>query len=191
MIIECTNCHSKYRYDEARFEGRPSRKIKCAKCAEIFEIQNPAFSKKSAGAPAGESTSHSTPKKQWEAPPPPTAAPAVPAARQVPTTLALPPGKRLSLAIIDGPGAGNVFRIEKPRVTIGRSGADLNIDDTEASRQHAAVEVRDTTYTVSDLGSTNGTLVEGTKISKPTELMDKGEFQIGSSVIMLIVTEDQ
>jgi pSer/pThr/pTyr-binding forkhead associated (FHA) protein len=104
--------------------------------------------------------------------------------------LQLPPGKRLSLAVIDGPDAGNVFRIEKPRVTIGRSGADLNLNDTEASRQHAAVEIRDTLYTVNDLGSTNGTIMEGERISEPKELTDKGEFQIGSSTIMLIVTDD-
>jgi pSer/pThr/pTyr-binding forkhead associated (FHA) protein len=75
-------------------------------------------------------------------------------------------------------------------VTIGRSGADLNLNDTEASRQHAAVEIRDTIYTVNDLGSTNGTIMEGERISEPKELADKGEFQIGSSTIMLIVTDE-
>lgn len=192
VIIECTNCHSKYQYDESRFEARPSRRIKCAKCAAIFEIYNPAVSRKSTPSAVGEATFQSASKQKDREPPAPAypaAAPA-PAAKQVPASLAMPVGKRLSLAIIDGPGAGSVFRIEKPRVTIGRSGADLNIEDTEASRQHAVVEVRDTSYTVSDLGSKNGTLVEGTKIGGPTELTDKGEFQIGSSVIMLIVTDD-
>jgi pSer/pThr/pTyr-binding forkhead associated (FHA) protein len=102
----------------------------------------------------------------------------------------MPEGKRLSLAIIDGPDAGNVFRIEKPRVTIGRSGADLTLNDTEASRLHAAVEVRDTSYSVSDLGSTNGTLIDGERIAGSVELTDKAEFQVGASTLMLIVTED-
>ncbi len=102
----------------------------------------------------------------------------------------MPAGKRLSLAVIDGPDSGNVFRIEKPRVTIGRSGADLNLNDTESSRQHAAVEIHDTVYTVQDLGSTNGTLVNGEKINGPTEIVDKGEFVVGGSTIMLIVTEE-
>ena len=102
----------------------------------------------------------------------------------------MPANKRLSLAIIDGPDAGNVFRIEKPRITVGRSGADLNLNDTEASRQHAAVEIHDTTYTVQDLGSTNGTLVNGEKIGEPTEIVDKGEFVVGGSTLMLIVTEE-
>ena len=193
VIIECTSCHSKYQYDEARFEGKPSKKIKCAKCGTIFEIFNPALARKApaaTGAAVGDSTFHSKrddsrPKAREE-----TAEASIPHMPKQTANLQMPVGKRLSLAIIDGPDAGSVFRIEKPRVTIGRSGNDLNLNDTEASRQHAAVEVRDLVYTVSDLGSTNGTLVDGAKILEPTELTDKGEFQIGSSTIMLIVTED-
>ena len=102
----------------------------------------------------------------------------------------LPVGKRLSLAILDGADAGTVFRIEKPRITIGRSAADLTLNDTEASRLHAVIEIRDQLITVADLGSTNGTLVGGEKINGPTEINDKSEFQVGSTTLMLIVTED-
>ena len=102
----------------------------------------------------------------------------------------MPQGKRLSLAVINGPDAGSVYRIEKPRITIGRSGADLNLNDTESSRNHAAIEIRDLTYVLVDLKSTNGTLVDGQKITSPVELQNHGEFQIGSTTIMLIVTED-
>lgn len=192
MIIECTNCHSKYQYNEERFEGKASKKIRCAKCGTIFEIVNAAAAPaRPAGTPVkGDNTFHSTPKSMREPEPEPMAAAAQASRSQPPPGLQMPPGKRLSLAIIDGPDAGSVFRLEKPRVTIGRSGSDMNLNDTEASRQHACVEVRDTEYTVNDLGSTNGTLVDGAKISGPTELTDKGEFQVGSSTIMLIVTED-
>jgi hypothetical protein len=193
VIIECTNCHSKYQYDEERFERKPSKKIKCAKCQHVFEIFNPAFSAKPAVKPVGEQTSM---KKDQPKPKEPakesTAEAAVPkpvTGKQLPT-LQLPAGKRLSLAVIDGPDAGQVFRIEKPRITIGRSGADLTLNDTEASRQHAAVEVRDSIYTLHDLGSTNGTLYEGEKIDEPIELQNQSEFVVGSSTLMLIVTED-
>lgn len=194
MIIECTNCHSKYQYNEERFERKPSKKIKCAKCGTVFEIFNPAFAAQPQPQPAavaaGEQTFHRKPEPKK--PPESTTESNVP---QPPTGkqaagLQLPAGKRLSLAIIDGPDAGSVFRIEKPRVTIGRTGADLNLNDTEASRQHAAVEIRDLVYTVNDLGSTNGTLVDGVKITKPTEIADKGEFVVGASTLMLIVTEE-
>ena len=191
MIIECSSCHSRYQYNEERFEGKPSKKIKCAKCGTIFEIFNPAAANRPPSAPvAGDSTFHSTPKSMKEPEPEPIVAAIQASAEKKTADLQMPAGKRLSLAIIDGPDAGSVFRLEKPRVTVGRTGSDMNLNDTEASRQHAAVEVRDTEYTVNDLGSTNGTLVDGAKISGPTELTDKGEFQIGSTTIMLIVTED-
>src|SRR5207244_12761015 len=53
VIIECTNCHARYQYDEDRFERKPSKKIKCAKCTNIFEIHNPAFAEKSVAASVG------------------------------------------------------------------------------------------------------------------------------------------
>jgi pSer/pThr/pTyr-binding forkhead associated (FHA) protein len=194
VIIECTNCGSKYQYDEQRFERKPSKKIKCAKCQHVFEIFNPAFAKASAakGPVAGESTNMKREPKP--APPPEPAAaipePEAPAAKPASNQLQMPTGRRLSLAIIDGPDAGNVFRIEKPRVTIGRSNSDLNLNDSEASRQHAAVEVRDTLYTLVDLGSTNGTLFEGQKVDGTAELQNHAEFVVGGSTLMLIVTEE-
>lgn len=192
IIIECPSCHSKYQYDEERFERKPSKKIKCARCQQIFEIFNPAFAPKEPEAVAigdmtftsrGDKTSTSRlPEQDTTAQAPIPEKPA--GSPQLPT------GKRLSLAILDGPDAGSVFRIEKPRITIGRSNADLTLNDSEASRQHAAVEIRDLTFTLSDLGSTNGTLVDGSRIDGPVELADKSEFQVGGTTLMLIVTDD-
>jgi predicted Zn finger-like uncharacterized protein len=192
LIIQCPNCRSKYQYDEERFERKPSKKIKCAKCQTVFEIHNPAFAPREVKPVAvgddtfsrrDETVSRFTraeplPEPESESAPKPNPA------------LALPVGRRLSLAILDGDAAGTVFRIEKPRVTIGRAGADLVINDSEASRLHAAVEIRENNYTVLDLGSTNGTLVGGEKITEPVELHDKGEFQIGTTTLMFIVTEE-
>jgi pSer/pThr/pTyr-binding forkhead associated (FHA) protein len=191
LIIECPSCQSKYQYDEERFERKPSKKIRCARCQEIFEIHNPAFAPREPVAlEVGDSTfaarhqTRSTPLPTHES----TEQSPIPAARV--SSLQLPAGKRLSLAILDGPDAGSVFRIEKPRVTIGRSNADLTLNDSEASRQHAAVEVRDTSYMLSDLGSTNGTLFDGSKIEEAVELGDKSEFQVGGTTLMLIVTDE-
>ena len=194
IIIECPGCHSKYQYDEERFERKPSKKIKCARCQQIFEIHNPAFAAKSEPEVARADATYSKPPAR--APQDTTAQAPLPTASPRDTgkqesAPQLPPGKRLSLAILDGPDAGSVFRIEKPRVTIGRSNADLTLNDTEASRQHALLEVRDVTFTLSDLGSTNGTLVDGSKIEGPQEIHDKSEFQVGGTTLMLIVTDDQ
>lgn len=194
MIIECPTCHARYQYDEERFERKPSKKIKCAKCANIFEIHNPAF----AVSPSPLSPDRfertftrrhepkSEPKKETtEQSPVPERS-----TDKVPSELQLPQGKRISLAVIAGPDAGSVYRVEKPRVTIGRSNADLTLNDTEASRTHAAIEVRDFLIQLRDLGSTNGTLVDGQRITDAVELQDKSEFQVGATTLMLIVTED-
>ena len=193
MIIECNSCHARYQYDEDRFDRKPSKKIKCAKCAAIFEIHNPAFAAKP--EPIDDSTGsrheqtqirpleQKTEDTTAQSPLPEKDTGPVPAAQ-------LPVGRRLSLAIIAGADAGMVYRVEKPRVTIGRSGADLTINDSEASRQHAAIEVRDQVVFLEDLKSTNGTLVDGSKLTESVELQDKSEFQIGSTVLMLIVTDD-
>ena len=198
MIIECTNCHARYQYDEDRFERKPSKKIKCAKCGTIFEIHNPAYAAKPVGArvAGGDSTlmrrgeAKKPQEKTEQSPLPRREEPQSSTGSVVPGEPQLPAGKRLSLAVINGSDAGNVYRIEKPRVTIGRSGADLTLNDTEASRLHAAVEVRDSVIRLEDLGSTNGTLVDGERIAAPVELANQSEFQIGGTTIMLIVTDE-
>jgi len=196
LIIECTNCHSKYQYDEDRFERKPSKKIKCAKCQTVFEIHNPAFAAPEAKpksdvdstASRHDDTQHRKipkPQETTEQSPIPRSETGQSAVRPQ-----LPTGKRLSLAIIDGPDAGSVYRIERPRVTIGRANADLTLNDTEASRQHAAIEIRDAVYLLEDLGSTNGTLIDGRRITEATELVDKAEFVVGGSTLMFIVTDE-
>jgi len=202
VIIECTNCHARYQYDEDRFERKPSKKIKCAKCSNIFEIHNPAFAERAVAASVASGDSTLMRRDAAKKPPQDTTEQSPLPKRDDddeprgeigvpgPSEPQLPAGKRLSLAVINGTDAGTVYRIEKPRVTIGRSGADLTINDTEASRLHAAIEVRDSVIRLEDLRSTNGTLVDGEKINAPVDLANQSEFQIGGTTIMLIVTDE-
>jgi predicted Zn finger-like uncharacterized protein len=192
VIIECTNCHARYQYDEDRFERKPSKKIKCAKCSTIFDIHNPAFAAapKSEPQSADQTFQKRNEVRKPEAPPEERSMVSEDKDTGKVSGPQMPQGKRLSLAVINGPDAGSVYRIEKPRVTIGRTGADLALSDTEISRNHAAVEIRDTTYMVEDLKSTNGTLFEGEKIVGLTEIQNHSEFTIGGTTLMLIVTED-
>jgi predicted Zn finger-like uncharacterized protein len=198
VIIECPSCKSRYQYDEQRFDGKASKKIKCARCQQIFDIHNPAAAAAApAPAPASGSLGDSTYAKRDDTRTTAKSATAPETTEQSPIPqpkgepeLQLPAGKRLSLAILGGPDAGTVYRIERPRVTIGRANADLTLNDTEASRQHAAIEVRATSYRLSDLGSTNGTLYEGSRIESAVELGDKAEFQVGATTLMLIVTDE-
>ena len=41
MIISCTSCGTKYKYDEAKLEGVISKKVRCPKCKTVIEVFNP------------------------------------------------------------------------------------------------------------------------------------------------------
>lgn len=106
--------------------------------------------------------------------------------------LHLPPGKRVSLAFVSGPRAGEVFRLDRPTLLIGRQGAGggagLELADPQVSRAHATLECRGSRVVLRDLQSSNGTLVDGQRIEE-RELEDRAEFQVGASRIVLVVTD--
>lgn len=65
---------------------------------------------------------------------------------------------------------------------VGRNfGNDLILDDTTVSRNHALVYIAEIgCYSVNDLGSSNGTFVNGVRVSSPTRLKDGDEIMFGS-----------
>ncbi len=191
MIVVCPACQSRYRFDEGKLGERRRAKTRCTKCGATIEIENPLVG--AATLPPG------TP-----APAPPeaemrtreSAVPEPEAGNETVTglearrsgLLQLPRDKRFSLAVIQGPATGQIFPVNKPRIIIGRSGADINLDDPEASRQHAAVEIIGDIAVLRDLGSTNGTWIELERIEQH-QLANQQEFRIGSHVLMFIVTD--
>ena len=189
MIIECDRCYARYKYDEARFEGKGSKKVRCTKCLSVFEIFNTAASQPAAlSSPGPEDTVSRLPREGKERRDS-IATRKIPSvgARRSPSELTLPASAKLSLAVIAGPEAGRIYPIEKPRVVIGRHDADINLEDPEISRQHAAIEVSGEKVTLVDLGSTNGTfLAEAPVQSAPIENQD--EFTVGGSTLILIIT---
>ena len=81
--------------------------------------------------------------------------------------------------------AGRTVRIQKPKVTIGRlPECDIVVADPGASRHHAQIEQRDGGYVLTDLGSTNGTLVNDQPVT--TYRMQLGDrITIGETVLEL------
>lgn len=96
--------------------------------------------------------------------------------------LKLPLNGVFVLAITSGPAAGEVFRLTKSRVVIGRKGADIPLNDTEISRHHCLLEVRDKYINLKDLDSTNGTFFDEERV-RAAMLQDGSEFRIGESTI--------
>ena len=80
-----------------------------------------------------------------------------------------------------GPLAGRRFELEDPEVVLGRENAAIALADEETSRRHAAIRVIAGTVVIEDLGSTNGTFVDGRRIETATELVGGETIQLGQS----------
>jgi ABC transport system ATP-binding/permease protein len=76
----------------------------------------------------------------------------------------------------------------KPLV-VGRKRGDLILDDPLVSGAHCRILARDEAYVLQDLGSTNGTMVDGRMVREAT-LKPGSEITIGSSRMILYVGED-
>ncbi|MGC8915809.1 MAG: FHA domain-containing protein [Thermoanaerobaculum sp.] len=193
MIITCPACKTSYQYDESRFGNAEVKLVKCARCGNVFEVRRPSGVANAAAAPspadpadatrtrgvAHEETTKQVDLRQLGVAP----------QEDLPQLAPLPRDRRYSLAVILGADAGKVFRIEKPRVVLGRgAGCDIQLTDSEVSRRHAMLEIRGDDVTLKDLGSTNGTFVDGVRVNQAS-LASQQEFSLGTTTLMLIVTE--
>jgi len=83
---------------------------------------------------------------------------------------------------LSGPSKGESHILSKPRIVLGRQGADIALNDPEISRHHCLLEVREMHVNLKDMDSTNGTFYEEER-ARAVMLVDGGEFRIGVSVI--------
>jgi predicted Zn finger-like uncharacterized protein len=206
MIIVCPSCQARYKFDESKLGNRPRARTKCAKCGGAIDIENPLLNAMTlppgAMVPPAKPPDPITPPPRKVEAPSTDRAPALGDGERAEAgsgtitgrdlhkmgLVELPKDKRFSLAVIQGAATGQIFPINKTRTTLGRSGADINLDDPEASRQHAMLEVLGDHAILRDLGSTNGTFVDLQRIEQQV-LNNHNEFRIGSHVLMFIVTD--
>jgi pSer/pThr/pTyr-binding forkhead associated (FHA) protein len=91
-----------------------------------------------------------------------------------------PPPLAGQLVLSSGPDAGLVFALSKPILTIGRSSdCDLVINDASISRQHVQIIRQEMGWYVQDLGSRNGTAINGQRLSAPLRLEDGDTLTVG------------
>jgi pSer/pThr/pTyr-binding forkhead associated (FHA) protein len=96
------------------------------------------------------------------------------------------PAATASAVVRSGADEGRRLALVGSRLTVGRgSSCDLTIADTTVSREHAAFVLRGDTWWVVDLGSTNGTRVNGLRTSEqPLGRGDRIEF--GDVVVEMV-----
>jgi hypothetical protein len=88
------------------------------------------------------------------------------------------------LAVVAGEHAGVRIELGTKPVVIGRKApADLVLDDSQISRNHCRVSLVLGEVFVTDLGSSNGTMVDGVRISPNAVLPPGGRLQVGGHVL--------
>jgi len=95
-------------------------------------------------------------------------------------------GAPSQLVVTHGALAGTTVRLGEAPVTLGRSqDSTIVLDDDYVSSRHARIYPRDGQWLVEDLGSTNGTYIERTKVTGPTPVKIGVPIRIGKTTVEL------
>ncbi len=85
-----------------------------------------------------------------------------------------------------GPTPGATYSLEGDQLVIGRdSASNIAINDAEVSRKHARLNFQGGKYVIEDLGSTNGTFVNGQRVTSATVLKSGDVVSLGEQIVLL------
>lgn len=94
-------------------------------------------------------------------------------------------GDRALLLVLAGPGLGLSFTIGPQPAVLGRGERnEVPIPDGGISRQHATIAFLDGQFILSDLGSANGTFVNGARVTAPLALREADRVQLGPVTLL-------
>lgn len=97
-----------------------------------------------------------------------------------------PPATAALVVVAPHAAAGRRYELTD-ELTLGRaSGCHIAVEDTYVSQVHARVFRRDSAFYVEDLGSTNGTFLDGRTVSGPALVEPGSRVQVGSTVLELV-----
>jgi predicted component of type VI protein secretion system len=92
-------------------------------------------------------------------------------------------GSRLVMS--QGPQPGKTFVLDRDTLTVGRDpGNDIVIAEPQVSRQHSRITRQGNFLILEDLGSTNGTFVNGVRLTAPHTLSNGDVMGMGDAVIL-------
>lgn len=98
--------------------------------------------------------------------------------------------KQAFILFLSGPLVGKLHQLDEGETTLGRATeAKIAVNDNRISRKHLSIRVNSGVATITDLGSTNGTFVNGKRIQTHT-LKDGDKIQISSSTIFKFAHQD-
>ncbi len=98
--------------------------------------------------------------------------------------------ERAQLIVLAGEAAGRTYAVAE-RAVIGRGEVEIRISSDDASRRHAVVERTPEGYCVRDLGSRNGTRVNGLPVNEPQLLKFGDKIRIGGKTILMFTPYDR
>ena len=85
-----------------------------------------------------------------------------------------------------GPTPGATYSLEGDQLTIGRDSVNgVVINDAEISRKHARLTFQGGKYVLEDLGSTNGTFVNGQRLAGPVVLKSGDVVSLGEQIVLM------
>lgn len=85
-----------------------------------------------------------------------------------------------------GPTPGETFPLEGDQLVIGRDSANaIAINDAEISRKHARLNFQGGKYVIEDMGSTNGTFVNGQRLAGPVVLKPGDVVSLGEQIVLM------
>jgi Inner membrane component of T3SS, cytoplasmic domain/Domain of unknown function (DUF4386) len=90
------------------------------------------------------------------------------------------------LKVISGPDGGRWVEVER-EIVVGREGADVTVADPEMSRRHLAVRPAERGVEVEDLGSMNGSWIDGQRLEGARLLTGGARLRVGTTEIELEV----
>lgn len=89
------------------------------------------------------------------------------------------------LLVRQGPRAGQTFDLNKPVILIGReAGNEIILEDPQVSRHHARLTQQGGGYIVEDMGSTNGTFINGRRVLGATPLNFGDALGLGDTIVL-------
>lgn len=98
----------------------------------------------------------------------------------------MPAGNTFRLTMSSGPTPGRVFELTQEVITLGRDVSnEVVVNDAEVSRQHTRLTRQLSGYSAEDLGSTNGTTVNGARLTGPRPLNPGDQLGLGDNVSLL------